>query len=119
MRKLQRWVAFSALAMAAGLTAQAEDIQGLLSDWKCTERMVKDGRENTLKNDRGCSLVKNSARAAYGLITEDKKYYRLDAEGIRLAKMLLNNSHDKDNLRVIVKGDLQGNLIKVATMSIL
>ena len=105
-------------ALTAG-SAVAEDFQGVLTDWKCTERMVKDGREKTLKNDHSCSLRRNSARSSYGLITDDKKYYQLDAEGVKQAKELLNNSHDKDNLRVLARGELDGNTVKVATMTIL
>lgn len=101
------------------VSAKATDLQGVLADWKCTEKMVKDGREKVLKQDNSCSLIKNSNRAAYGLITDDKKFYRLDASGNRRAKELLNNSHDKDNLRVVASGDLDGNLVKVKTLSIL
>lgn len=99
--------------------ADAADVQGVLTDWKCTERMVKNGRESTLKADHTCSLRRNSARRNYGLITDDKKFYRLDEAGVKKAKELLNNSHDKDNLRVIVHGDKEGNLLKVEVMSIL
>ncbi len=109
------------LFLTAVLTSsvKAEDFQGVLTDWKCTERMVKDGREKTLKNDRSCSLRKNSARSEYGLITDEKKFFKLDPAGIKQARELLNNSHDKDNLRVIAHGELDGNVIKVSTMSIL
>ncbi len=100
-------------------SAAAEDFQGVLTDWKCTEKMVKNGREKTLKNDHSCSLRKNSARASYGLITDSKKYYRLDAAGVKQAKELLNNTHDKNNLRVLARGELDGDTIKVATMTIL
>ena len=100
-------------------SAAAADFQGVLADWKCTEKMVKNGREKTLKDDHTCSLRRNSARSGYGLITDEKKYYQLDAEGIRLAKELLNNSHDKDNLRVLARGELDGDTLKVSTMTIL
>lgn len=100
-------------------SALAEDIQGVLSDWKCTEKMVKNGRQKTLRDDHSCSLIRNSARSSYGLITDEKKFYHLDAEGVRLAKELLNNSHDKDNLRVLARGTLEGNTLKVTTMTIL
>lgn len=97
----------------------AADIQGVLTDWNCTEKMVRNGREKTLEQDKNCSLVPKSDRAAYGLITSEKKFYRFDDSGNRRAKELLNNSHDKNNLRVIATGELEGNLIKVKTMSIL
>ena len=97
----------------------AAEIQGVLADWNCTKKMVRDGREKVLKENGGCSLVPNPARKAYGLITDGKKFYRLDDEGNRRAKMLLRNSHNKNNLRVAADGDLEGNLIKVRTMTIL
>jgi hypothetical protein len=99
--------------------ARAAELQGLLSDWKCTEKMVKEGRSKTLKRDASCSLVKNPGRSEYGLITEEKKFYRLDKAGNDQARELLGNSHDKDNLRVVVRGDLDGNTVKVQSMSIL
>ena len=99
--------------------AEAAEIQGVLTDWNCTERMVRDGRENVLQQDRSCSLIKDSNRGAYGLITDKKKFYKLDETGNKQARELLNNSHDKNNLKVIARGELEGNTIKVTTMSIL
>ena len=99
--------------------ANAADIQGVITDWNCTEKMVRDGRENVLRQDGSCSLVKNSNRSAYGLITDEKKFYKLDVAGNKQARELLNNSHDKNNLKVIARGELDGNTIKVETMSIL
>jgi hypothetical protein len=81
--------------------------------------MVRDGREKTLKQDGSCSLMKNPGRSEYGLITDGKKFYRLDKAGNDQARELLGNSHDRDNLRVVVRGDLSGNTFKVQSMSIL
>jgi hypothetical protein len=99
--------------------ANAAEIQGVITDWNCTERMVRDGRENVLRQDQSCSLAKDSNRGAYGLITDEKKFYKFDDKGNKQARELLNNSHDKNNLKVIARGALEGNTIKVATMSIL
>ncbi len=114
-------MAFSSLVLCLALSSlsPAAEIQGVLADWKCTKKMVRDGRAQVLKQDSSCSLVPNSARKEYGLITDGKKFYHFDKEGNRRAKMLLNDSHDKDNLRVMTEGDLKGNLIKVKTMTIL
>jgi len=100
-------------------SAGAAELQGVLADWNCTERMVRDGREKTLKQDGSCSLMKKPGRSEYGLITDGKKFYRLDKAGNDQARELLGNSHDRDNLRVIVRGDLSGNTFKVQSMSIL
>ena len=112
----------STLALGLILTgaSQAAEIQGVIADWNCVKPMVQNGREKTLLHDRrGCSLAKNYKRDAYGVITDDKKYYRLDDPGNRHVKELLGNSPDKDNLRVLVRGDLQGGTIKVNNMTIL
>ena len=107
------------LMSVSGLAGWAADLQGVLADWNCTERMVKGGREKTLKDDPGCSLMKNSDRSGYGLITRDKKYYKLDDAGNNIARLLLKNTPHKDNLTVVVSGDIDGDTIKVTNMTML
>lgn len=104
---------------AAAGTASATDLQGILADWKCTKKMVQDGIEKALQRDKNCSLETNYKRDSFGLITDDKKYYQLDAVGNKRALELLENSPSKNGLHVLIKGDLQGNLIKVREMTIL
>lgn len=101
-----------------GAVAGAE-LQGVIADWRCTETMTRDGREKVLLHDRSCSLLKKYNRGAYGLITIDKKFYRLDDEGKKHVLELLKNTRDRDNLKVIVRGDVQGNTIKVSDISML
>ena len=114
-----RMVSLCGLILTVAGVLRAADFQGVITDWKCTEAMVRNGREKTLRQDRNCSLAKNSDREHYGLITDDKKYYKFDAAGDQKAKYLLHASPDKDNLKILVQGDLDGNTIKVANMSIL
>lgn len=116
---MRRTLSTLALALAFTLVSQAAEVQGVIADWNCVEGMVKDGRAKTLKQNRQCSLVKDFKRSAYGLITIDKKYYRLDDGGNQHVLEVLGNSHDKDNLKVLVRGDLQGNTIKVSNISVL
>jgi hypothetical protein len=109
------------LGLASLLSAapQAQDFQGMIADWNCTQTMVRDGREKTLQHDRNCSLATKYDRSAYGLITDGKKYYKLDDNGRRLALKVLKGSQVRDGLRVIVHGELSGDTIKVETMSLL
>ena len=116
---MKRAVLLASVSMGFLCSVHAPELQGVLADWRCTELMVKDGRAKTLKQDRSCSLVKDPGRSEYGLITDDKKFYRLDKAGSDQARGLLGNSHDRDGLRVIVRGDLEGNTVKVRSMSIL
>jgi hypothetical protein len=97
--------------------AAAAQMQGVLADWACVQPMVHDGRAKVLKRNSACSLNKNYSRAAYGLITDDKRYYKLDEAGRGWALKLLKDTGDKDNLRVIVTGDIDGDTIHVQSMS--
>lgn len=100
-------------------TAQAADLQGVIADWNCVPAMVREGRAKTLRQRRDCSLMKNFNRPGYGLITDDKKFYRLDENGNKQARLLLKNTPDKDNLKVVVTGDIEGDTVKVTNMSLL
>ena len=97
----------------------AAELQGLVVDWKCAKQMVRDGREKTLRNTRSCSLMKNYQRSGYGLITDDKKIYRLDDPGNQHILQLLQNTPDKDNLKVVVTGEIDGDSVKVANITML
>lgn len=116
---MRRTLSTVAFALALSSITYAADIQGVIADWNCVQGMVRNGREKTLHQNRGCSLAKNFKRDAYGVITDDKKFYRLDDPGNQHVLQLLENSPDKDNLKVLVRGDLQGNTIKVNNMTIL
>jgi hypothetical protein len=109
---------FMLAALLSACVLSAADLQGVIADWNCTQAMVRDGRSKVLKQNRNCSLMKKDYhRGAYGLITIDKKFYRLDDNGTKLARELLANTPDKDNLKVIVSGDIEGDVIKVTNMS--
>ena len=89
----------------------------MLADWDCTQDMVRYGREQTLKKRRSCSLAPNFRRSAYGLITDDKKFYKIDPESNDRVIQILADSPNKDNLKVVISGDLNGNTLKVNTIS--
>jgi hypothetical protein len=109
------------LGLIFALTAltQAAEIQGVIADWACVKPMVKNGREEVLRHNRSCSLVNNYERQAYGLITSEKKFYKLEDPGNQHVLQLLNNTPDKDNLKVVVRGEVQGDTIKVSDMTML
>ncbi len=108
------WLAF----LLAGISCGAE-LQGVLTDWNCTRDMVRQGRERVLKKRQSCSLAKDFRRSAYGLITDDKKFYMIDPKDNSRVITVLSDSPNKDNLKVVISGDLQGNTLKINTISIL
>jgi hypothetical protein len=111
----------SSLALAIGIAASASaaDFQGLIVDWRCAKPIVQDGKKKTFEHDRSCSLIHNYQRQAYGLVTDDKKYYYLADPGNQHILQLLRGDPDKDDLKVIVTGELEGDTIHVTNVSML
>jgi hypothetical protein len=105
------------LAMAC--LGQGTKIQGVVIDRNCAEDILKHGRQIILKQRRECSLLKNYVRDGYGILTDDHKFFHFDDAGNKKTLQLLKNTPDKDNLRVVVSGDLDGDTIKVTEMSLL
>ena len=108
---------FSTILLLAVALSPGAEVQGLIADWNCVQPMVKNGREKTLKHSHGCSLMNNYSRASYGVITDDKHFYKLDDAGRNWALKLLKDTIDKDGLKVVITGDIQGNTVHVTNMS--
>ena len=116
---MQRVFLVASLTLLLAGISFAVDLQGVITDWNCTQDMVQHGRERVLKQRRSCSLAKDVHRSVYGLITDDKKFYKIDPASNGRVLQILGNSPDKDNLRVVISGDLQGDTIKINNISIL
>lgn len=114
---MRKAVTLALFALGMAVAAQAAEMQGVLVPWECAQRMAQNGRQKILKRQRSCSLASHYDRAAYGLITGDNKYYRLDGDGSKWARILLKDSPDKDNLFVVVRGAVQGDAIDVKGMT--
>jgi hypothetical protein len=114
---MNRVLSAGILVFGMAAMSAAADIQGVIVDWNCAKRMAENGRAKTLMQDRSCSLVHNYVRASYGILTSDKKYYRLDEAGNKWAQTLLKDSPDKDNLQVVVRGDIEDDTIHVKNMT--
>jgi hypothetical protein len=110
--------AFCLLLTTACLIAGAQ-IQGVVVDRNCGDDILKQGRQIILKQRRDCSLMKHYLRHGYGIVTEDKKFFKFDDSGNRKAIQLLKNIYHKDDLKIIVTGDIDGDTIKVTDMSLL
>lgn len=116
MRKTLGVVVF---LLGVGGPISAADMQGVIAPWDCTKTMVENGRAKTLRDHPNCSLMHNYRRETYGLITGDKKYYKLDDPNNQHILQLLQGTPDKDNLKVVVTGDVDGDTIKVVNMTML
>lgn len=114
---MKRLVLLASLPILLAGSSLAAEVQGMITDWACTQDMVRYGREKTLKERRNCSLVGNIRRSAYGLITSDKKYYKIDPKDNDRVIQMLSDSPNKDTLKVVISGDIQGDTIKINTIS--
>lgn len=110
-------VAITVLFGLGAVEAQAANLQGTLADWNCVKEMVQNGRQKTLKSQPSCRLSPDYSRAAYGLITDDKHFYKLDDAGRAWALKLLKDSPNKDDLEVVVSGTIDGDTVHVTNMS--
>jgi hypothetical protein len=108
---------FSTLLLLAAALSSASELQGVIADWNCVKPMVQNGRKKTLKQNRSCSLMGNYSRSGYGVITDDEHFYKLDDAGRKWALRLLKDTIDKDNLKVVVTGEIEGDTIHVTNMS--
>jgi hypothetical protein len=114
---LQKVFFVSCLSLTLAANIGAAQMQGVITDWDCVKPMVKQGRAKVLKNKRSCSMMKNYNRPAYGLITDDNKFYRLEDPGNAKILQMLKDTPDKDNLKVVITGEQQGGTIKVVNIS--
>jgi hypothetical protein len=60
---------------------------------------------------RDCVL--KCASSGYGILTNDQKFLKFDADGNPKLKQALQASDRKDHLRVDVSGDVENNTLKV------
>lgn len=95
------------------------EVQGVVIDRDCAQDILKYGRQVIVKKRRECSLMKDYVRSGYGIVTDARKFLRFDNAGNRRVVELLRNTSERDNLKVIVTGDIDGDTIKVTEMSLL
>jgi hypothetical protein len=109
------------LGLILGITgaASAAQMQGLLVAQNCVEDIVKNGHEATLQRRPDCSLQNHYVRPTYALVTDGKQYFTFDPNGNKKALQLLKGSPNRDELKVVVTGEVSGNTVQVKYMTIL
>jgi hypothetical protein len=66
---------------------------------------------------RNCALMPECARSGYGVATHDNRFLKFDAAGNRKAAEMLKAAKKEDDLEVEVTGEIQGDTIKVASIT--
>ena len=92
----------------------AESYQNVpLLDSNCSRKAAADPDAHT----RDCGL--QCAASGFGIVTKDQRFVKFDAAGNKEITEELKASHKKDHLRVNVSGDLQGDTLKVTSITLL
>jgi Tfp pilus assembly ATPase PilU len=80
---------------------------------KVTQKVAVDPDSHT----RDCALT--CAASGYGIVTKDQQFLKFDAAGNAKIVEALKASDKNDHLRVDVKGDEQGDTLKVTSIKLL
>lgn len=82
-------------------------------DANCSKKVAADPDSHT----RACAL--KCSASGFGIVTQDKKFLKFDANGNAQITDALKASDKKDHLRVDVTGDVQGDTLKVTSIKLL
>jgi hypothetical protein len=107
----------SLIALVAGMAAAAE-VSGVLMDKMCSAKAAQQGQKAALDHTRQCALMPPCQQSGFGIVTADNRFLTFDDPGNAKALAALKASNKKDNLKVTVTGDVQGDSIKVASLKL-
>jgi hypothetical protein len=81
-------------------------------DVQCSARSKADPDSHTKQCALSCS------KSGFGIYTSDGKFLKFDAKGNGAVMDALKKTDKKDHLRVNVKGEQSGDMIKVESLSL-
>lgn len=82
-------------------------------DVNCSSKVADHADAHT----RDCAL--KCKDSGFGIVTEDKQFLKFDAAGNAKIVKELQKSKESDHLRVNVKGDVDGDTLKVSSVKLL
>ncbi|HEV2465506.1 MAG TPA: hypothetical protein VGT04_17010 [Acidobacteriaceae bacterium] len=113
MKKFASLLVLLGLGVVPALAATTAFNNVSVVDVGCSKKAATNPDAHT----RSCALA--CARSGYGILTSNGQFLKFDATGNREIKKELEASHEKDHLRVNVKGEVQGSTLKVSSVSLL
>jgi hypothetical protein len=118
MKKLCSTILCAGIVTGLAGAACAAEISGILMDKLCSTTALKGGQDVAVKHARTCNLTPNCSKSGWGVYTADGKYIALDSAGNAMALKALQSSTKKDDMKVTVTGDVQGDTIKVTDLKL-
>jgi nicotinate-nucleotide pyrophosphorylase len=113
-RSVIRLILFTSLAGALS----AAEVDGVLMDKMCSMKAAKEGQKAATMHTRQCAMMPDCEKSGYGVFTADNEYLVFDPVGNEQASAALKASKKKDNLKVKVSGEIDGDTIKVASLKL-
>lgn len=114
MKNLYKNLIRVGLVAGFALSASAAEVQGTLMD-----KMCSSAKKDPKTHARSCALSPACQKSGYVVVTADGKTLALDPKGNEDAIRVLTASKKKDDLKVIVNGDVGGDTIKVVSLKLL
>lgn len=109
-------ILLAGVAVAAN-SPKSVKLTGYIIDNACSGRAsTENGGEKVKNHTVKCAQMPNCAKSGYALYS-DGKLYKLDEEGNKKAADILKNTKVEKGLQVSVEGDLDGENLKVTTIS--
>src|SRR5579862_2505268 len=122
------FAAFAALFVGFAAGASAAQVKGILIDQMCSSKAevrivsgprLEGGMIVAEAHTRECALMPACQKSGYGVFTYDNKFLKFDEAGSRKALAALKASKKEDDLKVEVTGEIQGDMIKVASLKLI
>jgi len=113
MKKFSSLMILAALLAvpAVGLAATFNDVP--VVDVDCSKKVAANPDAHT----RDCAL--QCAPSGFGIVTPDHKFLKFDQSGNQKVSAELKASNKKDHLRVNVTGEVQGDTLKVSSVTLM
>jgi hypothetical protein len=111
---MRKFVLLFATLMVFAIPALSEAFHDVpVVDKNCSGKVAGNPDAHT----RDCAL--KCAASGYGIVTQDQKFLKFDADGNAKMKEALQASDKKDHLRVDVSGDVENDTLKVKSIKLL
>lgn len=108
---MKRVILLSAFALLFPAFLAAEDWSNVsIVDTQCSTKAKANPDAHT------CDCALMCARSGFGIVDQSGNFLKFDAKGNQEAKQLLQNSTQKDHLRVDVTGTKDGDTIHVTSI---
>jgi hypothetical protein len=113
MKRLTSLMVLAGLCTAPVFAAAENFANVPVVDVNCSKRVAANPDAHT----RECAL--KCAGSGFGIVTQDQKFLKFDAAGNAKVTEALKASSKKDHLRVNVDGDVEGDTLKVKSVTLL